>query len=117
MAGGIDDGGCAGIGDEDSVAVLTVGAVAGGRAGGVVVAGDGLAAPPAAAAYRIGGRTGFTGAFDCGKPAFRADDMGCAAKFGVGTGGFGGSTFSTCPITTLREVMSEIRNNGRTSCC
>lgn len=42
----------------------------------------------------MGGRTGLTGAVDCGKPALRAADMGCAAKFVVGTGGFGGSGFS-----------------------
>lgn len=76
VAGGIEDGGCAGIGEELSVEVFTVGAVAGGRAGGAAVTGEGLAAPPAAAAYRIGGRTGLTGAFDCGKPAFRAEDIG-----------------------------------------
>lgn len=104
VAGGIDDGGCAGIGDAlvVSVEVDIVGAGTDGLVAGVVVAGDGLAAPPAAAAYLIGGNTGFTGAFDCGKPAFSADDMGCAAKFGVGTGGFGGSTFSTCPAEKLK---------------
>ena len=38
--------------------------------------GAGFAEPPAAAAYRIGGSIGFTGAFDGGRPAFNAEDMG-----------------------------------------
>lgn len=120
VAGGIDDGGCAGIGDAlvVSVEVDIVGAGTDGLAAGVVVAGDGdgLAAPPAAAAYLIGGNTGFTGAFDCGKPAFSADDMGCAAKFGVGTGGFGGSTFSTCLRGTELGCFFATGLNGGSSC-